>query len=273
MNLTAFLKIVILFIIPMLVVLTPIFIGERYGMYRIKKSPDIPHAPVGAVVGAAFALLAFMLAFTFQIAANRYDERKQLLLEEVTNIRKTYLQAGLIQEPIRSETRKLIVEYIDIRVQLANDQSKLDLVMKRSPQILDSFWNSAEALAKQDRSSEIYALFTTTVNELIDNYNQRITWSLEYRIPPAILWILFLIAFLTMLSLGYEFGISGKRNFSISILLAVVFSMVMFLILALDRPETGLVRLNQKPLYTLQKQINEKALNDISQKTESVPLK
>jgi hypothetical protein len=39
-------------------------------------------------------------------------------------------------------------------------------------------------------------------------------------------------------------------------LLAVMFSVVMFLILSLDRPETGLAKLNQKPLITLQKQLH-----------------
>jgi hypothetical protein len=269
MNMSQIFVIAAMFLIPMLIVLIPIYIGERYGIYRIRKTPDIPHGPVGAVVGAAFALLAFMLALTFQIAATRYEARKQLLADEVTNIRKTYLQAGLISEPTRSETRKLLVEYTDIRVQLASDQSKMDFALSRSQQILDRLWESAEALAKQDRSSEIYALFTTTINDLVDNYNQRITWTLEYRIPPAILGILVVISFLTMLALGYQFGISGKGNFKISLLLAIVFAMVMFLIIALDRPEKGLARLNQKPMLTLQTQLHGKLINDLNQKADS----
>jgi hypothetical protein len=39
---------------------------------------------------------------------------------------------------------------------------------------------------------------------------------------------------------------------------AAVFAMVMFLILALDRPETGLAKMNQKPMLTLQPQLNSK---------------
>lgn len=37
----------------------------------------------------------------------------------------------------------------------------------------------------------------------------------------------------------------------------------MFLILALDRPETGLAKLNQKPMLTLQQQFNGKYFNDV----------
>jgi len=244
--------------IPFLVVLIPIIIGQRYGIWRIKHSADLQNASVGSVVGAAFGLLAFMLAFTFQIAASRYDSRKELLLEEVTNIRTTWLRAGVIPEPFRSETKKLLLEYVDLRIELANDHSKLGSTMTRSQQILDKFWESVEILAAQDRSSEMYSLFTSSINDLVDNYNQRITMTLEYRIPPTILGVLFIISFLSMLALGYQFGISGKGSFRINFLLAIVFAMVMFLILALDRPETGLAKLNQKPMLTLQQQLKGK---------------
>jgi hypothetical protein len=73
-----------MFLIPLIVVLIPIYIGQRYGIYRKKKSENLQNASVGSVVAAAFGLLAFMLAFTFQIAAGRYEARKELLLEEVT---------------------------------------------------------------------------------------------------------------------------------------------------------------------------------------------
>jgi len=162
------LAIALMFLIPFIAVLVPILLGQRYGIYRKKKTEEAQHAPVGSVVGTAFGLLAFMLAITFQIAANRYDKRKELLLEEVTNIRTGYLRAGLIPEPYRSNTKKFLIEYVDLRVDLANDLSTLNIGLSRSQQILDSLWKYTEALAEQDRSSEVYALYTTSVNDMID---------------------------------------------------------------------------------------------------------
>jgi hypothetical protein len=63
-----------------------------------------------------------------------------------------------------------------------------------------------------------------------------------------------------MFMLGYQFGISGKGSFQINVLLAIIFAVVMFLIISLDRPETGLARLNQKPVLSLQKQLHEMQL-------------
>jgi ABC-type multidrug transport system fused ATPase/permease subunit len=255
MNIRFFLEITGMFLIPLLVVLIPIFMGQRYGIYRSKKTEDMQHTPVGTVVGSTFGLLAFMLAFTFQIVSNRYDTRKELLVAEVTNIRTAYLRAGLIPEPFRTETRNLLVEYVDLRIQVAGDPSKIGHLRTRSQQILDTFWSYSEKLGELDRSSENYSLFISSINDLVDNYNQRITMALEFRIPVVILWALFIITFFSMLALGYQFGISGKGSFRINLLLGVIFAVVMFLILALDRPETGLAQVNQKPMYTLQQQL------------------
>ena len=250
--------IALMFLIPFVSVLIPILLGQWYGQYRKKKTEEVQHAPVGSVVGAAFGLLAFMLAITFQIAANRYDTRKELLLEEVTNIRTGYLRAGLIPEPFSSSTKKFLLEYVDLRVELASDASKLSAGLSRSQQILDSLWKYTEALAQQDRSSEVYALYTTSVNDMIDAYNQRIAVGLQYRIPGAVLFVLFFISFVSMFMLGYQFGISGKGNLRLIILLSVIFAIVMFLILALDQPDKGLATINQKPMFTLQQQLHSK---------------
>src|SRR6188474_1951504 len=124
--------IALMFFLPFISVLIPILLGQRYGQYRKMKTEEVQHAPVGSVVGAAFGLLAFMLAITFQIAANRYDARKELLLQDVTNIRTAYLRAGLVPEPYRSNTKKFLVEYVDLRVDLANDLSTLNIGLSRS---------------------------------------------------------------------------------------------------------------------------------------------
>ena len=250
--------IALMFLIPFIAVLVPILLGQQYGIYRKKKTDEAPQPTVGAVVGTAFGLLAFMLAITFQLAANRYDTRKKLLLDEVTNIRTGYLRAGLIPEPYRSNTRKFLIEYVDLRVDFVKDIKKLEPGLVRSQQILDSLWKYTEALAEQDHNSEVYALYTTSVNSLVDSYNQRVSVTLQYRIPNAVLFVLFTISFVSMFLLGYQFGISGKGNLRVVVLLSVIFAIVMFLILALDRPEKGLATINQKPMFTLQEQLHGK---------------
>ncbi len=252
------LQIIAMFLFPFLGVLIPIILGQWYGLYIKTKSNKVNDSPVSAVVGASLGFLAFMLALTFQIVDNRYNSRKELLLDEVTTIRTTYLRSGLIPEPYRSASRNKLLKYIELRADLVDDVTpkKIQNLIVESKSILDSLWNYSEALAKEDRSSEAYSLYMTSVNELIDIYNKRITFTFEYRVPTEIFGVLFLIIIFSMLLLGYQFGLSGKTNYLISVFISIIFGAVMWLILALDRPETGLIRLNQKPIISLYKELN-----------------
>lgn len=248
-----------IYLIPFFCILIPILVGQKYGLYLKSKSIKISDAPVGSVVGASLGLLAFMLAFTFQIVDNRYNQRKSLLLDEVTTIRTTHLRAGIIPEPYKTKSRQLLMAYTDLRVDFAKDATpqNVEHLKTQSQVILDSLWNYAEALNRQDRSSESYSLFTSSVNDLNEIYNQRVTYTFEYRIPLTIIIILFIIAFFSMFILGYQFGISGKKNNVIAVIISTVFASLIWLILALDRPEKGFIRLNQKPIITLHEQLHK----------------
>jgi hypothetical protein len=85
MTFISILQVARIFLVPFFTVLIGVYIGHFYGNRQIRKVPDLPKNSVKSVVGYIFALLAFILAFTFQIALNHYDARNSLLLEEATN--------------------------------------------------------------------------------------------------------------------------------------------------------------------------------------------
>jgi hypothetical protein len=246
----------VLLLLTMAFVLVPIRIGQWLGRRAVRRGGQLDDAPIGSVVGAALGLLAFMLAFTFQITSNRFDTRKQLLLDEVSSLREAYLRASLLPEPHRAESQKLLRDYIDLRAEVAPEFGIMHLAVDRSEQIHRALWAQVEALAALDRNSEVYALFTSSVNDVITLHHKRATVLLQYKIQPVILWVLFFITFFSMLILGYQFGVDGKGDFVVHLALALIFSGVMWLILALDRPEEGLLSVNQQVLISLQQQIH-----------------
>jgi hypothetical protein len=70
----------------------------------------------GAMVGATLGLIAFMLAFTFGLAAARFDTRRQVLLDEANAIGTTYLRAGMLPDR-REAIRALLRDYVDTRLE------------------------------------------------------------------------------------------------------------------------------------------------------------
>src|SRR5262245_40070721 len=84
------------FLLTVAFVIVAIEFGQFLARYQLKRSEGLNAASVGPMVGAILGLLAFMLAFTFGFAASRFEERKQILQNEVNVIRSVYLRAGLM---------------------------------------------------------------------------------------------------------------------------------------------------------------------------------
>lgn len=243
-------------VVSLVFVVLPTWLGSKVGIrYRKALQGEVDHTPLGSVVGAALGLLAFMLAFTFQLTSNRFDNRKQLMMDEVSAIRTTYLRAALLKDTDRIKVRRLIREYVDLRAQPPS-ADQVDEVVKHSKEIQDSLWLQAVHLAEEDRSSEVYALFTSSLNDMIDLHNKRLATTIYYRIPDIVLWILFFIAFFSMLILGFQFGVSGKTNLLVVVSLAIVFSAVMWLIFALDDAKLGLITVDYQQVQQLQREVH-----------------
>src|SRR5436189_2549739 len=103
------------FIAILFVVLISVECGYRLGKYRRSQREQEKEAPVGTMVGATLGLLAFILAFTFGLAASRFDTRRQVLLDEANAIGTTYLRAGMLSKQ-GEQIRALLRDYVDARL-------------------------------------------------------------------------------------------------------------------------------------------------------------
>ncbi len=71
------------------------------------------------------------------------------------------------------------------------------------------------------------------------------------RIPDSIWLMLGVVTVFSMAAMGYEFGLTGKRSWAVTILLIIVFTTVIMLIADLDLPQAGLLKVSQQPLIDL----------------------
>ena len=97
------------FLATAMVVLLAIEGGFRLGQYRRRRSELEDRPPVGEMVAATLALLAFMLAFTFGLAASRFDVRRGLVIDEANAIGTTSSRGRLLPGPPRTEVRTVIL--------------------------------------------------------------------------------------------------------------------------------------------------------------------
>jgi len=237
------------FVAVLLLVLISVEAGYRLGQYRRSRSEKELEAPIGAMVGATLGLLAFLLAFTFGAAADRFDKRKQVLLDEANAIGTAYLRAGMLPDR-RQEVRALLREYVDTRLQ-AVQTGKIADGIRRSEQLQDQLWAQAVFLGERSPASIVVGLFVQSLNEVIDIHAKRVTVAVRNRIPGAIWLALLSVAVIALAAMGYHVGIAGASRSLAQVAVALTFSVVIGLIADLDRPQEGTLTVSQQALVDL----------------------
>ena len=243
-----------LFLAVVVLVLAAIEGGYRLGSYRHRQSGREKEAPVGAMVGATLGLLAFMLAFTFGMAASRFDTRKQLVLDEANAIGTTYLRTRMLPER-GDEIRALLRSYVDVRLEAIRSGRVAEQILK-SEDIQGQLWSAATAVGLQHSDSIVVGLFVQSLNEVIDLHAKRVTAGLRNRIPGAIWVVLLTIAVLSLGAMGYHAGLVGTTRSLAIVVVAVTFSAVIALIADLDRPQEGSLIVSQQALIDLRQSMD-----------------
>ena len=205
--------------------------------------------------GASLALLAFLLAFVVSMGSGIATERRHLVMAEANAIGTTYLRAGYLDEPYKTEARDLLREYTDLRLAAHLDAAQLATVITRSEEIHNELWASAEVIAVESPLDTI-SLYIGAVNEVIDLHAERVAIGMDIRIPPTILLGVYIVALFTMFLVGVQTGYGEKRNYLALVVLVLILAVVFLLIVDLDRAQDGLLRISQLPLIDLQRQLN-----------------
>ena len=156
--------------------------GYRFGYWLQNRTKDEKEGPTTMIVGSLLALLAFLLAITMGMAADRFDRRRSMVLEEANSIGTTYLRAGYLPEPASGEVQDLIRAYVPLRI-IEGNQVDLRERLARSSQIHKELWSIAEELARNNPESDVLALFIESLNQTIDLHETRIVAGIYSRVP------------------------------------------------------------------------------------------
>lgn len=240
-----------LFFCILLVTFSSVFVGFTLGrQFRDRKS-DNDAPPIGSVIGALFALLAFMLALTFSSASNRHDTRKQLLLDETNAIGTAFLKTGFLEVGDKQHSQVLLKNYVQLRMTDIDKNTQVNKLIVQSDAIQKKLWDIAMTYPKGNVSAAVTVSYTSALTDVFDIQNARVVHAVTYHVHPTIWATLLIISVLSMAALGFQFAYSGGRRVWLCMLLATTFSLVLLLIEDLDRPEQGTIRINLGPMTTL----------------------
>lgn len=238
------------FLITVVIGLLAVETGYRLGKYWKQRHPEEQESHIGAMIGATLGLWAFLLAFLVGIAINRYDLRRDIVVNEANSIGTSWLRAGYLPEPYGSQSRALLEEYAGARLKFAQYDTHAE-GRERSEAIHTELWKVVEQMVANEPADPIKGLYISSLNETIDLHTTRIAATSTARVPYTLFLAMYLVAVLAMLMLGFHSGIAGQRDMIVTVVLIVIFSLVMVLIVDLDRAWAGLLRTSQQPMIDL----------------------
>lgn len=205
----------------------------------------------GMLVSAILGLLALLIAFTFSLSLNRYDQRRAIVVEEANDIGTAEMRVRLLPSPHDANLSRLLQDYA--RTRLAYGQSPAagkPLLTAQSLSQRSAIQQAALAALGPEARTSLAVLITPSINSVLDIGVEREALHAA-RLPGTILVILFSYNLLTALMLG--FALTGKRarHRPATIVLFASLTLTLAMILDLDRPQRGTIRVDQTPMQQL----------------------
>jgi hypothetical protein len=232
-------------------------IGAWVGHYEHLKPGDEADqkSHLSNVLGAMLGLLALLLGFTFALAAGRFETRQKLIVREANAIGTAILRAEMLPAPYNKDLTENLREYTNLCVTFGReaDSGKLE---SRYSELHRIMWNRANECQRTNPEMVPTGIFITAMNDLIDLHGER-TANRKNRVPPTVYVLLFFAAGLGHVMLGLSSGLHGRRMDMSTILTTVLVSGVVYTILDLDRPLSGLLVNDQSPINELARSLNK----------------
>jgi hypothetical protein len=101
------------------------------------------------LIGATLTLLGLIIGFTFSMAVERYDQRKNLDEEEANAIGTEYVRANLLPAADAEKLRGMLKNYLDQRIAVYSipDSQERRQVMTQTAKLQNELWSAVQAPA------------------------------------------------------------------------------------------------------------------------------
>jgi hypothetical protein len=239
----------LILVLSFVVLSSSVRIGARHLRRWWKAEAEIGE-DLRVILGAALTLLALIIGFSYSMAINRYDQRKDYEEAEANAIGSEFIRADLLPAADAVKVRELLRSYTDQRILIytTTDEPKRRQIDLRTRQLETQLWTAVVG-ASGKTQSPAEALAVSGMNDVLNShgFTQASWWN---RIPTAAWTLMTVIAVCCHLLIG--FGARGEKAERVLILvLPLIVSISLFLIADIDSPRGGVIRVHPDNLVSL----------------------
>ena len=239
-----------------LVLLLSTFVGHRLALITGINEDAHRHEHVVSMREGLFVLLALLLALTVAGVLPRFNQRRDLVVEEAESINATWLQAQILPEPQREQSLELLRQYVAVRRQFSaitlSNLTALNANTEETKVLQEQLWHQFVELQKQNQTANV-AAYGPTLTEMIGVSEKRLA-AFENRVPEAVWLIILVVAAFQSFVTGYTM----KRKIWLSLTVTpIIIAILIALIADFDDPHSGLIRIEQKSMERLANELAE----------------
>jgi hypothetical protein len=204
-------------------------------------------------LGGTLTLLGLIIGFSFSMAVNRYDQRKDYEEAEANAIGTEYVRADLLPAADAAKVRSLLKSYLDLRIRTyeAPHGQKLRDLDAETMRLQSQLWSAVATSTASEKStgqqSVLALLVVGGMNDVLNSegYTQAAWWN---RIPYAAWALMMIISLFCNLMIGYA---ARRRGMLLYLILPIALSFSLFLIADIDSPRSGIIRVHPQNLESL----------------------
>ena len=231
-----------------------LWIAARAGVWaraRRREMESEEREDFGVLLTATLTLLGLIIGFTFSMAINRYDQRKNYEEEEANAIGTEYLRAELLPGADAAKVRAMLKDYLALRIRFykTNGGEELREVNDRTMGLQNALWEEVKTRADVTQTA-VAALAVMGMNDVLNTqgYTQAAWWN---RIPMAAWGLMWAIAVCCNFMIGYYLR-PAKRHWVRLLVMPLVVAISFLLIADIDSPRGGIIRVSPQNLVSLQ---------------------
>ena len=215
-------------------------IGRSIGRRRL--GDQVPGEQTGLSVfeGAVFALMGLLLAFTFSGAESRFDEKRNLIVQEANAVGTAYMRIDLLPASSQPRLRDDLRSYVDARLafyQKLADPEAAHEETARATALQKNIWSQAVLASQETGSPAVTTLVLSSLDTMFDIRTIRAV-ALQTHPPPTVFLLLIALALICSLFAGY--GTAGKnRSWIHMVCFAAILAVTVYVIFDLEYPRGG----------------------------------
>ena len=217
---------------------------------RRREMPKEEHEDFNLIMTGTLTLLGLIIGFTFSMAVNRYDLRKNYEEAEANAIGTEYVRLDFLAPADAVQARGLLVKYLDKRIEFYESRygGGLQRINAETAMLQNELWSAIQVPAEKQQTP-VMALVVAGMNDVLNSqgYTQAAWWN---RIPAGAWDLMVLMAVFCNLLVGYGMHGAGAKG-TFRLVLPVVVSISFFLISDIDSPRGGVIRVHPQNLVSL----------------------